>query len=243
MRIATWNLESSKALSPARKDSFRQAMAKVNADIWVLTETWFSFGPGDGYSMVAQSSMAEDLKAWPDRCWVSIWAKSSFDSRSQVICSQPDRMACGRIEIPGQMDIVAVGTVLPWVSDKNFLGTYGFCRAVGDQEVDWAPQQTGPELCAYLVAGDFNQSFPHVSRYGSSEGEIAVNNVLKKHDQLCLTEKRVLPSGKPMIDHICFSQTAIKPDSVPNVDIWETPSINGKPITDHVGVFVDLKVN
>ena len=244
MRIATWNVESLIRLTPERAESFRQAMAKLDADIWVLTETWFDFGPGAGYSLVAQSSKADDLKAWPDRCWVSVWAKSSSASRSQVICSQPDRMACGRIEIPGQMDVVVVGTVLPWGnSDKLFPGVEGFCAAVDSQAVDWAPQQESPEPCAYLVAGDFNQSLPYVAPYGYRKGEIAINSVLKKHDLLCLTEKQVLPSGKPMIDHVCVSQKGLKMKSVPNVNIWETPLINEKPITDHVGVFVDLEVS
>lgn len=116
MRIETWNLESCKAFSPVREVSFRQAMAKVNADIWVLTETWFGLGPGDGYRLVSQSSEAEDLETGTNRCWVSIWTQSSYNSRSQGIRSQTQRMACGRIEIPGQMDIVSVGTVLPWVT-------------------------------------------------------------------------------------------------------------------------------
>lgn len=244
MRIATWNVESLKSLTAERKECFLHAMANVKADIWVLTETWFDFGPGDGYSLVAQSSKADDLKAWPKRCWVSIWARSNFVTRSQVICKQPERMACGRIEIPGQMDVVVIGTVLPWgSSDGCFPGVEGFCRAVDSQEVDWAPRQDGPKPYAYAVAGDFNQSLPYVEWYGFKKGEIAINSVLKKHDHVCLTEKQLLPSGKPMIDHICFSKSGIKPDSVPKVGIWETPLINEKLITDHVGVFVDLEVN
>lgn len=243
MRISTWNLESCNARSPAREEFFRQAMADVCADIWVLTETWFGFCPCDGYRLVSQSSEAEDLGTGSNRCWVSIWAKSCFNSRSYDIRCQPQRMACGRIEIPGQMDIVAVGTVLPWVSDKSFLGTDGFCKAVREQDDDWAPHQTGLEPCAYLVAGDFNQSLPHISRYGSKDGETAVNSVLEKHGLRCFTESKVLPSGKPMIDHICFSQSCLKSKSVPNVGTWDTPLINEKPITDHVGVFVDLEVS
>jgi 2,4-dienoyl-CoA reductase-like NADH-dependent reductase (Old Yellow Enzyme family) len=47
-------------------------MNTVDADVWVLTETWEQFSPGDGYRLAAESSLADDLKTWPDRRWVAI---------------------------------------------------------------------------------------------------------------------------------------------------------------------------
>lgn len=40
MRIATWNLQSDKKLTDEREALFRQAMTAVNADVWVITESW-----------------------------------------------------------------------------------------------------------------------------------------------------------------------------------------------------------
>ena len=83
MRIATWNLESYKNITPERAELFRIEMKKVDADVWVLTETWRGFSPGDDYSLLAESNKAKDLEKWPKRCWVSIWVKSQVGKMSQ----------------------------------------------------------------------------------------------------------------------------------------------------------------
>src|SRR5687767_2854937 len=97
MRIATWNVESANRLTKIREATFHQAMSEVNADVWVLTETWRSFSPGAGYHLIARSHEAADLEGRPDRCWVSIWAKLSLVAKPMLVHSQPDRMACAWI--------------------------------------------------------------------------------------------------------------------------------------------------
>ena len=128
MKIATWNLESVRPLTPPRRAAFLDAMQKVNADVWVLTETWADLVPLPDYQPVVKSEAAEDLT--PDRRWVAIWVKKCFSAERQDIRSQPDRMACCRIEQPEQRDLVVVGTVLPWLSDKQNRGAKGFCKAL-----------------------------------------------------------------------------------------------------------------
>ena len=55
MKIATWNLESVRPLTPPRRAAFLDAMRKVDADVWVMTETWADFSPPPDYQLVAQS--------------------------------------------------------------------------------------------------------------------------------------------------------------------------------------------
>ena len=69
MKIATWNLESINRLTPGREDAFLKSMEKVEADVWVLTETWTDFKLLPVYELGAQSSKARDLA--PERRWVS----------------------------------------------------------------------------------------------------------------------------------------------------------------------------
>jgi len=78
MRIATWNLQSDKPLTHELETCFVEAMNSVNADVWVLTETWTTFSPGNGYRLGAESIAADDLRTWPERRWVAIWVRPSL---------------------------------------------------------------------------------------------------------------------------------------------------------------------
>ena len=240
MRIATWNLESVRKLSPKREAAFLQSMAEVDADVWVLTETWVIYGPGAPYRLAAQSGQANDLMGRPDRCWVSIWVRSNLVTRTMEVWGQQDRMACGRIEMRQKQDVVVVGTVLPWAADKLWPGADGFCAVLEVQMAQWASLRGAPGACTFIAAGDFNQSLPHQRWYGSKKGEIALNNALKKHDLLCLTTGNVALANRPRIDHICAGRSALQSSFATQVNDWPIPTVNEKPITDHFGVFVDL---
>ena len=96
MRVATWNLQSDRALTPRREAAFRRAMDEVDADVWVLTETWGGFAPGPAYQWVAQSAAAADLPEGSDRRYVAIWSR--VEAWLLQVYSEPDRVACIRIE-------------------------------------------------------------------------------------------------------------------------------------------------
>ncbi len=242
MKIATWNLESINPKTPERESAFRQTMREVDADIWILTEAWFNFGPGDEFSLVAQSSEAQDLADSPDRCWVSIWARASFNVQSLEPTVQRDRMARGRVQITGQRDIVVVGTVLPWASDSLFRGKKGYCEALRAQEVDWK-KVSDADGCAFVVAGDFNQSLPYQQYYGSIDGAHALNAVLERHDLRCLTKSTEPPSdAAPAIDHICVSRSSIESSTPPIVEYRKSPIICKKPLSDHSITIVDIQL-
>ena len=145
MKIATWNLESVRPLTPPRRAAFLTAMREVDADVWVITETWADLVPLPDYQPVVESEAAEDLT--PDRRWVAIWVKKCFSAERQDIRSQPDRMACCRIEQPDQQALVVVGTVLPWLSDKQNRGAKGFCKALDAQAGEWERLRGTPDTC------------------------------------------------------------------------------------------------
>ena len=241
MRIATWNVESLRKLTPEREAAFQKAMAGVNADVWVLTETWTTFSPGTGYQLLTQSQKAADRNRWSDRCWVSIWAKSTLLGTWQENRLQPDRMACCRIEMPSQQNIVVVGTVLPWGSDELWPGANGFCASLASRAVEWGTMRGGLNRCTLVVAGDFNQSIPHERWYGFKKGEEALNDALRELDLLCLTQGKCPLTSRPRIDHICISRSSLDLHHLPQVGDWAIPPVNHKLATDHSGVYVDLE--
>ncbi len=68
------------------------AMDVVNADIWVLTETWTDFAPASGYKRVAYTKQAADLDAKSKRCWVAIWSKPNLNVLQLGDHGSTDRM-------------------------------------------------------------------------------------------------------------------------------------------------------
>ena len=122
MRIATWNLQSDEPLPQRREALFRQAINTVHADVWVLTETWEHFSPGESYRLAAESSLADDLRAWPDRRWVAIWATSTLEAKRQPVQGQPDRMACAQIKKPGQRESTSSSSSRLWSVTVSIIG-------------------------------------------------------------------------------------------------------------------------
>jgi hypothetical protein len=233
LKVATWNLDSTKTLTQTRRSSFLASMAAVDADIWVLTETWRDFVL-PGYALASESMAASDLA--PERRWTAIWTRSGLSGLTaapEAVESAADRMACCRLE---GLPLLIVGTVLPWTRDPRFTGKAGFCRAVSQQEREWArlKKVTGCEL---IIAGDFNQSIPHRSRFGSNEGEAALLEAFRSLGLTCVTQGKRIYSEKPRIDHIAVPSGCVTSSPA----AWEIPVLGSRPITDHEGVAVAIE--
>jgi endonuclease/exonuclease/phosphatase family metal-dependent hydrolase len=238
MRIATWNLQFDRVFTLERRVAFRQSIAEVNADVWVLTETWTDFSPGDEFQLVAESKPAADLTLWPQRRWSAIWARSSFPTNQVEVHAQQDRMTCCRIHQSADSEVIAIGTVLPWRSDSLWRGDQGFSAALADQESEWKRLQVDRPASAFVVAGDFNQSLPLDQGRGSKKGEAAVRKASTKHGLSCLTQGIDALTGKARIDHIFVGRDRLTRTSIGE---WPVPQINGKDISDHPGVFADVE--
>jgi hypothetical protein len=236
MRVATWNLQSDKPLTSERAALFLQSMDEIAADVWVVTETWTDYCPLPGYRLVSQSSAAPDLAS--DRRWTAIWSR--LDAESCDIRSQADRMTAGRVILPGDRDLVIVGTVLPWHFDGRWPHSEGFRSALEQQSIEWSRLSAAIDDGDFLIAGDFNQSLPHQRYYGSKQNEFALNKVMDSLGVTCATLGNDPLTNNPRIDHICVRQSRLATSVVSRVGAWPVPSINEKPITDHAGVFADL---
>jgi hypothetical protein len=231
MKIATWNLESSNPLTPTCRTAFLDAMLSMDADVWVLTETWTDFSLEPDFLRVAQSDPAQDLT--PERRWVDIWVKTPLTGTSATPQAQSDRMACARLTQSGQRDIVIIGTVLPWPNDPRWPGAKGFCNALDAQAREWKRLRGKPDTAALVVAGDFNQSIPYQRYYGSKDGATDLKKLLDGLGLDCVTQGDDPGTHRPRIDHICVSHNS-------PVGTWTVPLVGSKPITDHAGVFASL---
>ena len=256
LKIATWNLNSVQPLTADLLVLFHDAMRSVDADLWVLTETWLGFVPpltaGKApHRLVAQSCRAADL-ALPgrpsDRRWVAVWSRPA--ARALEVLGDPERLACARIERAGARDVVVVGTVLPWRSDQRHHPRTGgdeFVHALQAQAEEWGRLWGSPRAAGFCVAGDFNQETESPHHTGTAPpGRQALDVELAGLSLTCLTAglraaypRQATPEPIPVIDHVCVGGgLRLRPGSA--VGTWQVPSGAGRPVTDHVGVFADL---
>src|SRR5690349_14179936 len=102
--IATWNLERP-VRRKAKLAAQRQWIERIDADIWVLTETVDDATPGPAYADV--STIGADRSSEPTEHWVSIWSRLPLVERVET--SDPTRTCCARFR-HSTGDLVVYGT-------------------------------------------------------------------------------------------------------------------------------------
>ena len=111
MRIATWNLERVRPGAGVRSQRIRDAIAGIDPDVWVLTESHADFVPAPGYVRHAVSAEAPD-RGGGER-WVVIWARDGVDAQPLAVTGEPERAAAVQINRPDCAPLLVFGTVLP----------------------------------------------------------------------------------------------------------------------------------
>jgi endonuclease/exonuclease/phosphatase family metal-dependent hydrolase len=241
MRVATWNLERCPPRRAARAGELRALMAKIGADVWILTETHRDFAPSSAHRLISHSADASDRDAAAGECWVAIW--SSLPAERVELSADLERTCAARVAA----SVVIIGTVLPWLTDNRHGGIRGaaaFRARLEEQVVDWQrfASEPGSRLC---VAGDFNQDLCASDHYyGSQGGREALRTALASVGLECLTGDADDPLGGTQelacIDHICVRNLQVS--RRPRSRAWPTPGeLQGK-LTDHYGVYADLQL-
>jgi hypothetical protein len=237
MRVATWNLARCRPRATVRGPALRGWMADVNADVWVLTETFRGFAPGPGYELAASSVDAPDRTAGPGERWVAIWSR--LPALPVPLTANLERAAAAQV---GDV-LTVVGTVLPWHGDRRHpvhRGSAAFCTRLSEQSADWRQLRVGSG--ALCVAGDFNQDLLTTGRYyGSAKGRQALLETLASAGLKCLTggeDDPLAGAGRACIDHICVAGVR----AVGRHSVWPAPGELSRRLTDHYGSWADLEV-
>ena len=238
--IATWNLNY---LSPnsERVKVCRAKMLDIKADVWILTETWKGFQPGEDHRLIAASTLASDLSC--DRRWTVIWARTSLNG-SQIDTRDPERTACARIVLPNGLSLYVYGTVLPWRGSswrgKKSAGGHAFSEALAVQKADWVDIRKNDPEALLCVAGDFNQDLLANGHYYGSKRECKLlEEALAQANLNCFTSGASDPVAKldpqkATVDHICLGATQPILSGV-NVHAW-SPVQQERQLSDHYGI-------
>jgi hypothetical protein len=242
LTVATWNLEDVRSRRSVRTDRIHAAMAKIDPDVWVLTESHEDFRPGAGYARIAMS--CENAQ---DRCkggrWVVIWTRGGMGAQPLTLHGEPERSAGMQVEWAGARPLAVFGTVLPWRSDTrhgDHRGGAAFRRSIELQSTDWSrAASTGAELC---IAGDLNQEYGANGPVGTRAGRAALDETLASLALTCATgephDPLHLRRWGRSIDHILVSQGLHAVDKAPRIWPEQYPLPKGWP--DHHGVALTI---
>lgn len=236
-RIATWNLERPAQNGWVKNQRRLDQIHKINADVWVLTETNQVIDLQPDYQFVASipyegHKPGENLTTLWSR-WKILRCVSAFD---------PSIAVCAEVESPFGLMIV-YGTVITYANDKGISGTAKrweeHRRSIQQHHEDWQRIQKQYPSHLMCIAGDFNQSRDDSGWYEDKASVETLSSALRSLSVACVTEDNMMKTqglSRATVDHICMSERLV-PDKV---GVWEGTTSEGERMSDHNGVFVDL---
>lgn len=240
-RIATWNLNRVRPGEP-RGQRVRRQLGQQQVDVWILTETSTQLSPGPGWHGVFSAPRS---KARVDERWVAVWTRGEAP---EVTTADPDRTSAARVRLPGGIELIVYGTVLPWLGspwqEHPSRGGAAFAAALEAQAADWQRLRRDHPDALLCVAGDFNQDLNDKHYYGSGRGRQKLRETLEGAGLVCLTGgdrdpvAAVTHGERGNIDHICVSHELAGGD--PRSWAWPGSHDGLRGLSDHFGIGVVL---
>jgi len=254
LRIATWNLERPRSDQAEKLAMLEAKMESIHADIWILTETHAGAKPGQGFSCVATKTIHNGRAHTAGEKRVTIWSRLSI--LSEIPTHDQETAVCSQISTPAG-NILVYGTIIPYggaatkypyrsaEADQSGKSTWQLhSESILRHEADWKRIISEHQHLCCCVGGDFNQNRDGSRWYGNNRVRQQLTDSLRACGLSCVTEEDFRASGKlysrANIDHLCVSEPFS--DAVLAVGAWEACEINGKRLTDHNGVWIDLSL-
>ena len=112
-KIANWNLERV-APGQTRAKRIDSVMSKVDADIWILTETHKDIVPVSFYTAMNEE---QDPKSKPGERWSAILSRYPIEPLGDFV-SDKIRCVAGKLEHPQLGVVIVYALVLPWAGSQ-----------------------------------------------------------------------------------------------------------------------------
>ncbi len=237
VKIATWNVAY--GINRSKNVRILEEMERVDADIWVLTETHDDLRPptpGNWKPITSDDRPREARDIKEGSRWSTIWSRLPI-----IETLRPDydpvRSTAGIFETP-LGNLLVFGTVLPWYQDHG----RSVVQEIAQQSEDWSKMLNSRRDLSLCIAGDFNVNLGGPHYYGAEESKESVRRALTESGLVALTEFEntgPVQSGEfGLIDHIAISESFASMASSPQV--WQRENSRGEVMSDHCGVAVEL---
>ncbi len=240
-RIATWNLERSGVHRKSRIPRQLNTISRLNADVWILTETHSAVAL-NGYNSLA--SQRDPSYHNDGENAVTIWSRWPL---RQIETDDPILTVCGDFQPPfGEKRILVYGTIITYGADGVREGLARpwerHRESVRKQTAEWRKlrEQYPRHLCC--VAGDFNENLDGTRWYGVADAKEGIKHGLAAARMHCVTlaNMRVPPFNlkRAAVDHICLSD-GLSVSS--RLEAWDGTE-NGVQLSDHNGMLAHLEL-
>ena len=236
MKLATWDIAL--PVQPRRRQALRAETDRVNADVWVLTETHDSFSPGHAFTH--SSAAGRDGKHEPGHRWVTIWSRHPVE---RIATSDAERSAAVQVCPADSARFVVYGSVLPWLGSR-WRGNesprgVAFREALAVQAADWQRLRREYPSDELFVLGDLNQDLVSPRYYGSRANRIALEQALEDAGLVALTAGNADPVRRDSAPHASIDHICARRDSEwrsVSAFRWPEGSLPDRRLSDHFGV-------
>lgn len=244
IRIATWNVERPKPMGSKVPPAQLRRMAKVDADVWVLTETRLGHAPSAAHRHAVFSPPHPQRRPAHER-WTAIWSRWPLQEISRPASHRRGTVAA-IVEHPTG-PILVYGTVIAWANERRHDdGSPArmwqvHLAEIGRQGQEWEQLRRDHPDVPLLVAGDFNQDRDGSGWYGTTLTRDRLGEALDAAGLRCITAMDPLALGLTsghLIDHICTT-----PDLAASarVSCWDRYDATGQRLSDHPTVAADMR--
>ncbi len=239
LKIANWNLERV-LLKQNRAMRIKKEISKIDADIWILTETHKNIGPKNFNSVTSMDRENGE-------CWTAIWSHFPLISLMDFVTDK-QRCSAAKIAHPKYGNLIVYATVLPWVGSvwngQDWNKGKAYISALETYKKDWDRLQLTYPDAIHIVAGDFNQSLVDWHYYGSKLIREKLEETMEDCKMTIMTagdNDPIARDSKPQacIDHICISTSKIK--HIFSTQRWPDKQKPDKKLSDHFGVVATVE--
>lgn len=245
-RVATWNLQRCAATKRRQADAQAQRMADVDADIWVLTETYVDRSPGADFAGV-HSPPHPTRRSTADERFTSIWSRWPIVEVGDPASRRRGTIAATVTTPFGPL--IVYGTVIPYAHERHHddgrpaTSWEVHLAEIGRQEAEWNMLRTRHPDVPLIVAGDMNQARSGRPRaYGTTNTRAALTGAMQSAGLRCLTEGDFVAAGvlqRSSVEHILVSNHL---SGMGPALVWDRSDTGDRKLSDHPTVAVDLTV-
>jgi hypothetical protein len=231
VRVAAWNAEWAPP-GGARGRRVAATLAGLDADVICLTEGFAALLPPDGHAIAGAEPPGHPGR--PGQRRVLLWSRSAWRDVDPVGHAElpHEGFVSGTTETPAG-PVRVLGLCIPW----HFAGVRDGHRRPWRMHLEYlallAPiVREAVAAGTTVIAGDFNQYRPRI--WGSKEAEAALTDAIAG---LRLATEGIVPGAdQPLIDHVAHTGDL----DIAGRRAWPGRDPDGRPLSDHAGVWVDL---
>jgi len=246
IRIATWNLERCPSGRKALAEAQQRRIAEVDADVWVLTETFTDRTPGAEFTGV-HCPQHPGRRSDPTERYTGIWSRWPIQSMTDPAAHRRGTVAAF-VETPIGA-IVVYGTVIAYGNERQHDDGAPaemwevHLTEIERQAAEWRRIRTLYPNTPLIVAGDFNQARSgRKGSYGTTRTRQALTDALNNTGLTCHSEGDFVADGtlkRSHVERICTSG-ALTPAG--HLRVWDRSDETGRHLSDHPTLALDLTI-